>query len=223
VERQIIATKDGSHTILLPGTGISYHSRHGAIAESVHIFIRTGLLYFIQQHPGLSNLNILEIGFGTGLNAFLTTLEAEKLDLNIYYTALETTPLNTDEVKKLNYPDLLGSPTVFLELHSRWNAIIQPVKKLKLLKIQVTLQEFFTENRFHLIYFDAFGPGDQPELWTEEIFTKLHGMMEPGGILVTYCSRGSVRRAMKAAGFEVKKLPGPWGKREIVRGGRLID
>ena len=223
MERQIIATKDGSHTIILPEKAISYHSRHGAIAESRHIFIESGLHHFMVHHPGLRTLRILELGFGTGLNAFLTALEAEQMLIHIAYTALETEPLTKEESDVLNYPDYLGARELFLKLHAGWNELTQPSSYMQLQKIHTSLQDYDTESRFHLIYYDAFSPGDQPELWTEAIFHKMVRLMEPGGILLTYCSKGDVRRAMKAAGLKVKKVPGPWGKRDIVRAEREIE
>ena len=228
MERKLIITKDGSHSVSIPemsahaGTdgNVTYHSIHGAIQESMHVFIEAGLRYFINSSSP-KRLNLLEIGFGTGLNALLTTIEAEKTETSIYYAALEPYPLSNEEVHSLNYCQLLVRKDLqedFIKMHQcEWNKSIVVTENLLLHKSNFTLQTFEHTTQFDLIYFDAFAPAVQPELWTKEIFEKLYGMMAAGGILVTYCSKGDVRRAMLAAGFHVEKIPGPKGKREMVR------
>jgi len=221
VERKIIISKDGSHTIQIPLLNVTYHSIHGAIQESMHVFIKEGLHYTIYQRPH-QQVNIFEMGFGTGLNAFLTAIEAETKNIQVHYTAVEQFPLSTDEADKLNYAESLNHREIFQKLHSSdWNKDIVLTDKFHLRKEQSNLLSYSTSKHFDLIYYDAFAPSAQPELWTKEVFQKLYTMLSPNGILVTYCSKGDVRRAMIAAGFTVKKLPGPPGKREMLRATRL--
>jgi tRNA U34 5-methylaminomethyl-2-thiouridine-forming methyltransferase MnmC len=218
MKREILVTKDGSHTVEIPGMNVTYHSHHGAIQESMHVFIETGLFYLLKQSPFQEPLRIFEMGFGTGLNALLTAIEAVKKILKIHYTAVEMHPLTIEEANALNYSHVLGQQEVFERLHQcAWGEDVTITENFTLFKEQGDLQDFTSSKPFDLVYFDAFAPTAQPELWTEVIFKKLHTMMKEGGVLVTYCSKGSVRRAMQAAGFNVAKLPGPPGKREIVR------
>jgi tRNA U34 5-methylaminomethyl-2-thiouridine-forming methyltransferase MnmC len=166
-----------------------------------------------------AEIRMLEMGFGTGLNAFLTAIEAEKMTDRLFvYDAVELNPLAPAFTKALNYSELLGNEHLFEAIHEApWNVATQLHKRFALNKIQGDLLDVVIGNNYHLIYYDAFAPEAQPELWTEEVFKKLYSALVDGGILVTYCSKGSVRRAMKAAGFTVKKLAGPPGKWEIVR------
>ena len=218
--RSIIITKDGSHTISIPELNLTYHSHHGAIQESMHVYIDTGLKY-VSDNLKLSEIYIFEMGFGTGLNVLLTLIEAEKLQLHIHYTSIEPYPLQQDEIVSLNYCEQLDRKDlqpVFQQLHQcEWEKdnSITPFFTFK--KIRIDLINFSTYQPVSLIYYDAFGPTAQPELWAKKVFEKLFNMLLPGGILVTYCSKADVRRAMEAAGFIVKKIPGPWGKREMVR------
>ena len=217
MKREIIVTSDGSHTVQVPEMNVTYHSHHGAIQESMHVFINAGLLY---QFDRLSQqeMHIFEMGFGTGLNAFLAALEAETHNIKIQYTSVEQFPISIEEAKKLNYADSLGRHQLFEVLHScKWNEDVSLTSHFTLRKEQTNLLEYKPSQKFHLIYYDAFAPAAQPELWTEAVFKKLFDMLLPGGILVTYCSKGDVRRAMMAAGFSVEKIPGPKGKREMVR------
>lgn len=220
MERKIILTGDGSHSISVPELKVAYHSIHGAIQESLHVYINAGLYGSgHSQRPG--PYKILEVGLGTGLNALLTLIEAEKNNLNIYYEAIELYPLTAEEVNALNYCDQLDRPdlqSAFEKIHScEWETVIAIKKNFVLKKIRADLTNHLTIQQFNLIYFDAFAPNAQPELWTKEIFEKMHSMLESGGVLVTYCSKGDVRRNMIAAGFEVEKLPGPPKKREMLR------
>lgn len=218
MKKEIIQTADGSHTVSIPEMNVTYHSVHGAIQESRHVFIEAGLAYLSGrlEQPGI--LRIFEMGFGTGLNAFLTAIKATEAQTEIHYTAIETSPLFLEEVTTLNYTEVLGHRDLFQQLHqSNWNDETVINEFFTIEKQRLSLLDFTTSNRFHLIYFDAFAPSAQPELWTKEIFEKLFAAMLPGGMLVTYCSKGDVRRAMMAAGFTVEKIPGPPGKREMVR------
>lgn len=219
MKREIIVTKDGSHTVGLPEMNVTYHSSHGAIQESMHVFIEAGLFYQLSRSgfQGLP-LHVLEMGFGTGLNAFLTAIEAEHRKIDIHYTAIEKYPLTLEEAGKLNYSGTLGHRDLFNQLHHcLWENEVAVSPYFTVRKEQTDLQSIAPGRSFQLVYFDAFAPSAQPELWTEDIFKKLYDMMTEKGILVTYCSKGMVRRAMQAAGFTVTKLPGPPGKREIVR------
>jgi len=198
---------------------VTYHSIYGAIQESKHVFIEAGLKSLILTEA--TRLNIFEVGFGTGLNALLTIIETEKLQREIYYETVEQYPLDNGEVKSLNYCkqlDRTDLQSLFEQLHtSEWEKKINITKGFCLKKTKTNVLNFETSGTFELIYFDAFAPNVQPELWTIEIFEKMFSILKPGGLLVTYCSKGDVRRAMQAAGFIVEKLPGPKGKREMIR------
>jgi len=215
--RQIIATEDGSHTISIPDLGLTYHSNRGAIAESTHVFIEAGLKATFRAFPeGI--INVLEMGFGTGLNAFLTSIEAAKYNLSIHFTAIEQYPISDTETAALNYPDKLGHEAIFTALHtSEWGKTIKITPNFSIHKIKSNLADAVLNGPFYVIYFDAFAPDAQPELWTEAIFSKLYKTLAEGGILTTYCSKSIVRKAMTSAGFTVKKIPGPHGKREMVQ------
>ena len=210
-------TADGSHTLYVEGLDETYHSTHGAIQEALHVFIDAGLSYFNQQ-----KLTILELGFGTGLNAFLTLIEAHKQKLTIDYTSIEAYPLPEDIIEQLNYTTELSSNTkeigLFQSLHQvEWGSYQEITSQFNLNKIKKELVDYHHKESFDIIYFDAFGPRVQPEMWTETILRKMYDSLAKEGILVTYCAKGSVKRAMKTVGFEVESLPGPPGKREMTR------
>lgn len=218
MKKQIILTGDGSHTIAVPEYNVTYHSKYGAVQESLHVFIEAGLRYASRRPERPEVLRVFEMGLGTGLNAFLTAIEAEKDGKGIYYAAVETSPLTVEEASLLNYPDVLGQSDLFQQLHQcKWNEGTALNDFFTIKKMQTGLLNFSTTQRFHVIYYDAFAPSAQPELWTKEIFSTLFSLLEEGGVLVTYCAKGDVRRAMMAAGFVVKKLPGPPCKREMLR------
>ncbi|MBS1744550.1 MAG: tRNA (5-methylaminomethyl-2-thiouridine)(34)-methyltransferase MnmD [Bacteroidetes bacterium] len=220
--RKIIVTQDGSHTISIPELNITFHSRFGAIQESKHVFIHAGLEYFFNENKIIneSSIHIFEIGFGTGLNALLSLQFANEKKQHIQYETLEPFPLSPEEFLQLNYTGLLNENLneSFTTLHLceyEEKVLISDFFALK--KIKTYLQDFTSIQQFHIIYFDTFDPNTQPELWTETILKKMYDILLPFGILVTYCSKGSVRRAMQSVGFNVEKLKGPSGKREIVR------
>jgi tRNA U34 5-methylaminomethyl-2-thiouridine-forming methyltransferase MnmC len=216
-------TGDGSHTLYLPGLNEHYHSTFGAIAESRHIFLETGYKHiFRTEEP----VRILEIGFGTGLNALLTFMESEKLNGKTEYASIELYPLQAEVYVKLNFPDLLNDDScrkIFLRMHELpWNSKTQLSGNFRILKINTSLELYQPpEAYFDLVYFDAFGPDVQPEMWTLEVFEKMASALRNKGVLVTYSTKGTVRRNLIAAGFSVEKLPGPPGKREILRATRL--
>lgn len=224
MERKIIKTSDGSVTIHLPEWDEQYHSKHGAIQEARHVFLEMGLHHWLES-DSKRPLEILEIGFGTGLNAFLTLLESNRLDLQINYTGVEAYPVIPSEIEMLNYPeaaDASSAEDLFKKLHSvPWEVSTAITQKFSLLKNELTFQELDITNQFDLIYFDAFGARVQPELWGEDIFNSMYKALKINGVLVTYAAKGSVRRAMISAGFQVEKLPGPPGKREMLRAVKL--
>lgn len=216
MKRKIILTKDGSTTIQLLDWDEQYHSKNGAIQEANHVFIKQGLTQL-----KLKEISILEIGFGTGLNAFITFLEAQKKNLHIDYVGVEAYPVAKNELDKMNYVDTLNAKEyeeVFSSMHQcNWNKKQTISSNFKLTKRKQQFEEITDENVFNLIYFDAFGAQVQPELWTEYIFKKMYNALKLNGILVTYSAKGSVRRAMQSVGFTVERLPGPPGKREMLR------
>ncbi len=223
MQRQIIVTKDGSHSISIPEMEVTYHSLHGAIQESQHVFINAGLLGSgLFDYIGVHS--ILEIGLGTGLNALLTLMEADKHKNRIYYTSIEPFPLSQSEIAGLNYCEQLNVPQYqsrFERIHEcGWEEMYEISDHFRLTKYKTSLQDFTSNDLFDVIYFDAFAPRAQPELWTQEIFGKLSPLLKDDGVLVTYCSKSVVRRAMEAGGFKIEKIQGPWGKREMVRARR---
>lgn len=220
MERKIIKTADGSTTIYIEGWDEHYHSKHGAIQEAYHVFIRMGLDLALEAEP--AGLRIMEIGFGTGLNAFITLLETQSKPVAIDYTGVEGYPVGEAEWKALNYAEELratpGQSALFDRMHEEpWEAATGITPEFTLTKRKQFFDEIEDKDAFDLIYFDAFGARVQPELWEEAIFKRMFEALSPGGILVTYAAKGSVRRAMQAVGFLVEKLPGPPGKREMLR------
>jgi len=218
MQRQIILTRDGSHSVFIPESGVSYHSVYGAIQESMHVFIDSGLKPLSLTKD---EVRVFEMGFGTGLNALLTFLFAEKEKKKIYYQSIEAYPLESSLVEKINYCRELDKEdlqTVFEKLHSaEWGKDIEIASNFILHKIQADFNNYSPDEQFDIIYYDAFDPKSQPELWTLAVFKNLWTMISPGGSLLTYCSKGIVRRAMQEAGFSVEKLKGPEGKREIIK------
>jgi tRNA U34 5-methylaminomethyl-2-thiouridine-forming methyltransferase MnmC len=215
--RKRVVTRDGSHTIAIPEKGVLYHSIYGAIRESVHVFIEAGLK-FVSRRLATPSIAVFEMGFGTGLNAFLTAIEAAASRQTITYTAVELFPLSWEEAGLLNYTESLGHASLFEQLHEcAWNEEVKINDFFTLQKVQADLFHFSSSWRFDLVYYDAFAPSAQPELWTKEVFTKLVALLNENGVLVTYCAKSNVRRALIAAGFSVETIPGPPGKREMLR------
>ncbi len=217
MKRELLKTGDGSVTIHLPDINEQYHSKHGAIQESKHVFLKMGLHTFKNGKA----VSILEIGFGTGLNALLTYFEGIKLNLNISYTAVEAFPVIDSEWRALKYDELLKeerTAEIFETLHTiAWEDNISLSDNFTLCKQEKKFERITDVEKYNLIYFDAFGARVQPELWTEAIFEIMHTAMKKGAKLVTYAAKGSVRRAMQAVGFKVERLEGPPGKREMLR------
>ena len=212
---KIIITGDGSHTLLNEAMDETYHSRHGAVQESLHVFIGQGLNYLFkkQNHEFIS---ILEVGFGTGLNALLTLSEASKNEWSVAYTSLETYPLSQEVWENLNYPD---PHRMLKELHkAEWQKWEQISPHFSLLKLERSLQLVELESeQFDLIYFDAFAPNKQPEMWELSLLDKVVKTLKSGGAFITYCAKGQLKRDLKTLGLIVESLPGPPGKREMVR------
>ena len=220
MKREILTTNDGSTTIHLPDWDESYHSKHGAIQEAYHVFIKSGLSLFEGK-----SVSILEIGFGTGLNAFITYLEAIKFNQTIDYVGVEAYPVLLDEALQMNYVTELNASeeiAIFNKMHQiSWEEKHTISSNFSLTKRKQFFQDITDENAFDLIYFDAFGFRVQPELWSLEIFKKMYVALKPNGVLVTYACRSSIKNAMLECGFKVEKLPGAPGKREMLRATKL--
>ena len=224
MERKIIITDDGSTTIHIPEWNEQYHSTHGAIQEAEHVYLEHGLAFFCtsEGYAKDSEISILEIGFGTGLNAFLTAIKAQALNLNCNYVGVEGFPISKEELKALNYSEALKDDVVFDAIHEcDWEKECIVSKNFNLKKQQKQFSEIADKNKFDVVYFDAFGPRVQPELWTEAIFKNMYEAMKPNGVLVTYCAQGHARRAMISVGFTVEKVKGPPGKRHMLRAVKL--
>jgi tRNA U34 5-methylaminomethyl-2-thiouridine-forming methyltransferase MnmC len=212
--KMIVITADGSDTIYVPGLNEHYHSVNGAVQESEHIFIKNGL-DFCKADP----VNIFEVGFGTGLNAFLTAVKADK-GRSVNYTSVEKYPLSVSVIKALNYPMFVRENVrnVFDSIHSAgWEDYHSVSKYFKLRKMNLDLITDKLSGSYELIYFDAFGPDKQPEMWSKDVFGKIAAITAKNGILVTYSAKGEVKRTLRSVGFEVSLLPGPPGKRQIIR------
>ena len=215
MKREIITTKDGSTSLFIPEWNETYHSKNGAIQEAYHVFIKNGLSIFNGK-----SVSILEIGFGTGLNAFITSLEAEKNNLPIDYTAVEAFPITIEEIDAMNFASKIDSnkTNIFIAIHQlNWEVKNQVCDNFYLTKRKQFFQDINDKEYFDIIYFDAFSFDVQPELWSEAIFTKMHTALKTNGILVTYACRTIIKQAMISAGFSIEKLPGAPGKREMLR------
>jgi len=220
-EREIFTTKDGSKTLFWPKYDEHYHSVNGALTESLHVFIHHGLEEIAKTKK---EIRLLEVGFGTGLNAILTYIMTEKLHINVRYNSLEPNPISIEEVKQLDIHGQLLVPEEFVvkfhELSWGEEHIMVP-EYFMLQKIKNTVEDFKSKDKFDLIYFDAFAPSSQPELWTVSIFEKMYKHLNKNGILTTYCAKGQVKRDLKSVGFTIESLPGPPGKREMTRARKI--
>lgn len=217
---RIFFTEDGSHSLYSQQFGQQYHSLQGAIRESLHIYIDLGLRPVIENSG--SALSVFEMGFGTGLNALLTWQLADLLKKQVFYTSIEAFPISLEEASLLNYGALTGKSD-FLKLHkSTWGEDHQLSEYFNFRKEKIKLEDFVTDKFFDVIFFDAFDPKAQPEVWTKDIFEKMASQTKPGGVLVTYSSRGIVKRGLSAAGFEIKRHPGPGKKTHVLRATRVI-
>jgi len=218
---EIIITSDGSHSLRNTRLNETYHSIHGAIQESVHVFINNGLVFFENNnHP--SEIRILEVGFGTGLNALLTLKHALVSKLQFHYTSLEADPIQEEMIQQLNYPEILdfaGAASLFQMLHgASWTEEDAVLNNFVLKKRLGKLQDLaLKDEQFDLVYFDAFAPVKQPELWEIGMLKKVERSMKSGAAFVTYCAKGQFKRDLRSLGLAVETLPGPPGKKEMVR------
>jgi len=219
---ELILTDDGSHSLRRKDLDETYHSTHGAIRESEYVFIQQGLQYII-EHANASTLEILEVGFGTGLNAFLTALHMMGQKINCLYTTLEPFPLTPQITQALNYPVERGHAGIFNKIHRvAWETDCPIHSRFGLHKKGTTLQDVLLDNdRYHLVYFDAFAPSRQLDIWHPLLLKKVFRSMKNGGALVTYSARGQLKRDLRAVGFEVETLPGPPPKIQMVRALRI--
>lgn len=218
---KIIVTEDGSHSVQVPELNETYHSVHGALTESRLVYIKNGFRYLISLYDP-KQINILEIGLGTGLNVLLSVMENRKFSRNISYTAIEPYPLPESILSELNYPANIGGEetmTIFNRIHScAWNEPQWLEELFSINKIDVKYQNYIPRaGQFNLIYYDAFGPGKQPEIWELAVLRKTADGMAPSGILVTYAAQGQLKRDLKALGLQVETLQGPPGKKEMLR------
>ncbi len=219
---KLLLTNDGSHTLMVEELNETYHSHHGAIQESKHVFIKNGFRHILGKHPG-EIIRIFELGLGTGLNALLTALESEKLAVQVEYTSIEPFPIPENIIDQLNYHKLIDNPSVkdyFDRIHSlTWGNLnnIHPFFKFR--KIHSTVQEYSCDEKyFQLVYYDAFAPNKQPEMWHKDILQKVYDFLGEKSIFVTYCAQGQVKRDLRSSGFRVLTLQGPPGKKEMIRG-----
>ncbi len=221
MKRKIITTADGSKTIQIETWNEQYHSKHGAVQEANHVYIKHGLLFFISEcyNDTTQPISVLEIGFGTGLNAALTLQKAEQLQCRVDYLGVEAYPVNSEELDLLDYPQQIDlDPKLFKQLHQTpWEAQQKITDYFNLTKVQKFFDEITDQNAYDVLYFDAFGARVQPELWTAEIFKIMYEALKPNGVLTTYAAIGEVRRTLTSLGFEVERLQGPPGKRHMLR------
>jgi len=216
MKREVVDTGDGSKTIRIIDLEENYHSSHGALQEAMHVFIENGL-----KATDKKDLNIFEMGFGTGLNAFITGVVAKDIGKHVFYQGVEAYPVSKEELEALSYSNLLGEENkeVFDRVHDvEWERKQIISDHLEVLKNESKLEDLsLQDNFFDVIYYDAFGPRTQSEVWSVNLFQKMYDSLKKGAFLVTYCAQGQVKRNMKAVGFEIEKLAGPPGKREMTR------
>jgi len=222
---KVIKTSDGSHTIKHLELNETYHSTHGAIQESNHVYIEQGLHYFTNRFQARS-VKILEVGFGTGLNALLTMLDEKTQSIEKIYHSVEAFPLSEVILNQLNYPDYLshqGDAQGFLELHkANWGEDVRLNNAFTIHKIHADICSLRLEEDFYdLVYFDAFAPKIQPEIWAKSVLANVVSVMREKGVMVTYCASGQFKRDLKDLNMEVEEVPGPPGKRVMVRACRL--
>lgn len=220
---RLVITEDGSHTLYVPSIEETYHSKFGAIQESMHVFIKHGLEYFIDQ-TDIKKIRILEVGFGTGLNVLLTEREMRKFpEIQVFYLAIEPNPLPTKIINQLNYCMLLKEDKDLWEkIHSeKWDSEIAINKNFFLLKQRVSLEDIFKISKINIVYFDAFAPGKQPDVWKYKELSKIYDGLEENGLLVTFCAQGEFKRNLVKLGFRIEVLPGPPGKHQMIRAAKI--
>ncbi|NLU37547.1 MAG: tRNA (5-methylaminomethyl-2-thiouridine)(34)-methyltransferase MnmD [Bacteroidales bacterium] len=217
MQRELIITEDGSHTFYIPQLDEQYHSVHGAIQESEHIFIHSGLAKCQKEV-----ITVFEVGFGTGLNALLSMVYANSKSITLNYLAIEKYPISIEEATKLNYPEIVvpSCKSLFIAMHeAKWDNATQIQSNFSLTKIKGDLRETDLSSLplFDVVYFDAFAPNKQPDLWSESVYNKIYNNCSTGALLVTYCAKGVVRRELATQGFNVERIAGPPGKKEMLR------
>jgi len=218
MERQLIETADGSKTLFIPEMNEQYHSLNGALTESIYVFLQQGFL----AHKA-NSLSIFEVGFGTGLNALITALEANNSKRKTHFVSIEKYPISQNEILELNYGSLFSKEAIqlFQKMHdAEWNRKVMISDYFSIQKINADLKtyNFPKDEKFDIIYFDAFGPDKQPNMWQNDIFLKIYSACRQDAIFVTYSAKGEIRRNLAACGFEMERLPGPPGKRQMLRG-----
>ncbi len=221
---QLITTSDGSHTLFVPRLNEHYHSTFGALTESLHVYIKAGF----ESLTGKQEVTVFEVGFGTGLNTLLTCLSSVENGIHTTYYTIELNPLEEELTRRLNYgnliPGKLKPGELFTSIHrAPWDKTVKIHPDFSLHKIHASLIGYRPDFSYDLLYYDAFAPDKQSDMWSPELFATLFEKMNPGGILVTYCVKGEVKSMLRRAGFEIEKLPGPPGKREILRGRKLAS
>lgn len=215
---KIVKTADGSHSLYVESLDEHYHSHHGSIQEALHVFIEAGLNY----QKNNNDCSVLEVGFGTGLNAFLAARYAKQENKKIQYTGVELFPIPKDITRQLNYLDKFKEEdltAIFEAIHDvKWEEVSSITNQFDLIKHKGKIQDIgLVDQTFDFVFYDAFGPRAQKEMWDIAIFEKLYQSLKPGGVLVTYCAMGQLKRDLKSVGFEVQSIPGPPGKREMTR------
>jgi tRNA U34 5-methylaminomethyl-2-thiouridine-forming methyltransferase MnmC len=219
---ELIITSDGSHSLLNKAMDETYHSRHGAMQESLHVFIRHGLEFVLAMNLG-GSIRILEIGFGTGLNAMLTAQHSSVNSITVEYSSLEAFPVEEALWSKLNYSNSPATEKLFTQLHrAEWDSPIQILPNFTLIKRKATLQAVdLGDKKFDLVFYDAFAPNKQPEMWELPVLDKVTHKLNTGGVFVTYCAKGQLKRDLRSLGFEVETLSGPPGKKEMIRATKI--
>jgi tRNA U34 5-methylaminomethyl-2-thiouridine-forming methyltransferase MnmC len=215
LKREFVKTGDGSYTLFTPELKETYHSINGAITESMHVFIGAGLNSVTKK-----KIHLLEIGLGTGLNALVSFIESENKNVFIDYTGIDLYPVDPDICKSLNYHEILGKAykDIFQQMHEcDWGIPFQLSDYFTICKLKKDITKEPLQGNFDLVYFDAFSSAAQPEMWTETVMTKIYDCMNEQGVFVTYSCKGSVRRTLQILGMKVEKLPGPAGKREMIK------
>ena len=221
VKKSHFRTADGSPTLYMEQFDEYYHSKHGAIQEAMHVYLGMGLNYWLSLHPTEKTCHVFEMGFGTGLNAFLTAKAAEQANIQVCYHAIEAYPLSVEEMDEVNYFSFLAEKEndLYRQIHaSSWEQEIEITTHFRLKKMKTLLADFDPRQKMDVVYYDAFGKRAQPEVWTDDCFPALTKAMNPGGVFVTYAAIGSVRRTLLRLGLETGLVTGPPGKREMIRG-----
>ena len=218
--RKIITTNDGSHSLLVPELNERYHSIHGAIKEAEHVFIKMGLDEYLPRDE--ASLNVFELGFGTGLNVLLSVKWAQTKQQSVEYTSIEKYPVSKEEFQQLNYGRIVGEADLYSKItNANWTEFIEISEKFKLRKLELDVVKDSLPKGFDIVFFDAFAPNKQPDLWEASVFEKVYSIMNKNGLLVTYSCQGRAKRNMISAGFLVEKVVGPPGKREMLRARKI--